>query len=390
MIIRFDHGLGDCVYFGRVCRILRKFGVKIIVDCNSDKTLIFKACGVEAGANLNGIKHELPHPNGFGDVGVEDWVGSKFVHGGLVWPMPDIGLNTVGLWNELCNDSVSGYEIIGESVKSGVNRFIRGLRRPIVAVHFCGNTWQDRKSLPVELCFDIVRGLLAAECSVIGLDLDGREPLVGNEFCRGINGYPKLGSSGIDWLFGLLNEVDLLIGIDSGPFHLGGLINVKRLGIFYSMVPMHVCLPCDRSLFVVPKSSNWWWRNKIDKWNLSEFNGKMPSADFIVSEAMRVLDGDFGCRMGGVNVIGRFIYKRIGFDERMMELCDDGLVGFGRGFREYNWRLEDGKLLLIDNDGCLTCALLKRTDNIWAGNWLVCEQMPIELVPVELFGNVFR
>lgn len=79
-----------------------------------------------------------------------------------------------------------------------------------------------------------------------------------------------------------------------------------------------------------------------------------------------------------------FLYVRVGYDERPLELRADGTVGTGAAGCERFWAVNtlDGKLVLtILGDDAPTCHL-HAENGIWRGNWFSYEQMPIELVPV--------
>jgi len=49
------------------------------------------------------------------------------------------------------------------------------------------------------------------------------------------------------------------------------------------------------------------------------------------------------------------------------------------------WRVieEAGKLILeIASETSITCRLTQHSDNVWMGQWLIGERMPIELSPI--------
>ncbi len=80
----------------------------------------------------------------------------------------------------------------------------------------------------------------------------------------------------------------------------------------------------------------------------------------------------------------RFLYRRVGHDERPLELLPDGRVGEGSADRERRWSVfvDDGEALLsLCGDDKPTAILRCDPDRVWRGHWLEYEQMPIELVP---------
>jgi len=78
---------------------------------------------------------------------------------------------------------------------------------------------------------------------------------------------------------------------------------------------------------------------------------------------------------------GRFLYRRLGYDERPLSLGPGGVVGEGAAGCERYWSVHevDGRpvLSLLGENG-VTCRLVE-DDGIWRGRWLNAERMPIEL-----------
>ncbi len=82
----------------------------------------------------------------------------------------------------------------------------------------------------------------------------------------------------------------------------------------------------------------------------------------------------------------RFLYRRVGHDERPMWLEAGNKVGEGAAGCERRWdvNIDDGRTILtlsrIDRP---TCHLERNGDGAWKGQWLDHECMPIEFIPVE-------
>lgn len=79
-----------------------------------------------------------------------------------------------------------------------------------------------------------------------------------------------------------------------------------------------------------------------------------------------------------------FVYLRSGYDERLLEFCQDGTIGCGSAGCEARWRLNfesigAPSLEILSEDGRLTCKLSGSALEGWHGNWLRFEQMPIKL-----------
>jgi hypothetical protein len=91
-----------------------------------------------------------------------------------------------------------------------------------------------------------------------------------------------------------------------------------------------------------------------------------------------------------VAALRRFLYRRKGADERLLELLPDGSIGQGAAYFERRWRFEPAETaaprLTLLGDGlgaaALTCTLSWEPDGIWRGRWIDYERMPVELIPL--------
>lgn len=78
---------------------------------------------------------------------------------------------------------------------------------------------------------------------------------------------------------------------------------------------------------------------------------------------------------------GRYLYTRVGSDQRAMTLAPSGQITAGSAGRETYWTIRDGRLLIAGADGRLTMDLVPAPARSWVGRWLTHEQMPVTLVP---------
>ena len=81
----------------------------------------------------------------------------------------------------------------------------------------------------------------------------------------------------------------------------------------------------------------------------------------------------------------RFLYRRVGFDERRLVLEPGGVIGEGGNVCERLWSVNevDGRMVLtVLGDNGVTCHLDLGDDGVWRGRWVAFEQMPVELVEV--------
>lgn len=84
------------------------------------------------------------------------------------------------------------------------------------------------------------------------------------------------------------------------------------------------------------------------------------------------------------DIPGRYTYRRVGHDERQMELLPDGKIGEGSAGCERRWRIEQTPshpvVSIYGDHGGPTCHLAMSEDGILRGRWLAHEKMPIELI----------
>ena len=133
-----------------------------------------------------------------------------------------------------------------------------------------------------------------------------------------------------------------------------------------------------------------WGRNpEIPEFDLAN------EVDQALDELRAVWDGTFPLSTGtsvptsddDEPILGSFLYRRQGIEQRLMELLPEGRIGLGSDVSECFWRLDE-----IDGERVMTissrtediCALRRQSDGIWRGAWLRYEQTPVELIPVAI------
>jgi hypothetical protein len=78
------------------------------------------------------------------------------------------------------------------------------------------------------------------------------------------------------------------------------------------------------------------------------------------------------------------LYRRVGYDERVLELLPSHRIGVGHAACESVWYVTEqrGELaLVLASQTAVTCALRRSPDGAWRGRWIVHERMPVELLP---------
>ncbi|MBS0207071.1 MAG: hypothetical protein JSS49_29695 [Planctomycetes bacterium] len=213
--------------------------------------------------------------------------------------------------------------------------------------------------------------------------------MVGDARCKGIK--PTWGHIGVDRLCALYERSDLMIGVDSGPFHVAALTNIKTLGIFRSLHPVRVCLPNPNATYLISTNHIHAWDIRRHKWAFSTYDGTDPTLAAITDAVISTLtmrDPAMEIREEHLptmnEVSGRYIYRRKAYDEREMELLPDGRIGEGAAGCEQRWslRFSDGAILIdISGKNGIICSASRIGDGFY-GQWTQFEKMPVELIRI--------
>ena len=389
--IKFDrHGLGDCVHFAHALQLYKRRGYDITVQAEENKLFVWKVAGVNIVQGGGLPDHSYHYPAGFDDLSKPDHETNKVAFGlrnEIMPPLEELGLTQEQAWDELCAVRLSAHAYISPEAHAEAERFLEGMPRPIICFHSRGTNWHERKSIPTDAAFETILKLLdQTGGSVIVLDFDRRAPMVGDARCKGIK--PTWGHVDIDRLCALLERTDLLIGVDSGPFHLAAFTNVKALGVFRSLLPNRVCLPNPNAVYLAGENlDEHWCKRRPVPWNIATYSGPNPTADDIVQRASEHLNGVSGEDMVRMRRSGRYLYRRVGYDERIIKLEVDGTISDGAEDCERRWTLRNSDgidVINIHGKAGVICSCNEVHDNRLAfrGCWTQFEKMPIELIPL--------
>ncbi len=289
----FNHGCGDCCQFAALLQLYKRRGYNCRVHYEKNKEAVFQAAGIPFWEQASHYHHwryasNFNHP----DPQIEG-SGNKTYENLNTERLPDIGERSA-LWAELAAlDLESSFDaIIDESVTADVARFLDGLPRPVVLLHSHGTNWPKKKNIPDDVVSELYRRLLdGMPGSLVLLDWDNRVPTPKHARIRHLKR---------DWrhasvleLAALMNASDLLIGIDSGPFHLANMTRLPALGVFHAFFPWCVCLPraSGKTAMMTRDSHHHCTTHRRKLWNPIEYPAPMPSAEHIARHALRMLTG---------------------------------------------------------------------------------------------------
>lgn len=205
--------------------------------------------------------------------------------------MPDIGLLTADLWEELSSIKISLTHSVSDESREIVKGWLSELPRPIVLLHGRGISFQQAKNIPDVDMEMACRYLLDhTDGSVIFLDWNESAPKIRNSRIRNLG--RDMGRATIEQLIALYELSDLLIGIDSGPAHLGRFTEIPTLFVWRKHHPAQFTFPRDRDIHLVPREP---FREVAPTfrpiYNTLEVPGATVSGKEIGRIAKRILDG---------------------------------------------------------------------------------------------------
>lgn len=289
--VSFHHGLGDSANFARLIPLYVKRGHEIAVQCTPDKEILFRA----AGASLVD-RAEHVHPWGYPPHDVHaghgrDWQGSKSAWNISQPPLPDIG-DRAELWPECLQSEVRVLPRVSGADVDFVRKWLEPSQRPIVLLHTKGNSGQERKSLPDEVARQFYRAFLdRCDGTLVLLDWDRRVPTIPTRRLRLVESMS--GGCATPRMFALMEQADLMIGVDSGPLHACGLTDTPSMGVWMpGHYPARYALPRRNQLNVVlAEHTAQWNRYRRIPWNIVEHPGSQYDGQELVRLCRRMLGG---------------------------------------------------------------------------------------------------
>lgn len=291
--IHFDHGLGDCVHFIAFCRVLRdNYGINISVHCEGNKRDIFRAAEIPYAELHGSIYHRWTYPSDFNYPETIDGDGSK-LYGNILMKTEE---ERRKFYDEVCDLDMREMlpSIITDKERDRVAKLLHGLPEPFVLMHLWGSNLQSSKNMDNHE--EIYNALLDSfDGTLLLLDWDYRAKQTKHSRIRHLDRDFKLSSfPDIAELFTRANESGgLLIGVDSGPYHLSAMHPIPALGIFHHHYPACVSLPSPKQVVMTRDAASYkpcnWVRRK--RWSVAEYAGHLPTAGDVAKHARRILEG---------------------------------------------------------------------------------------------------
>ncbi len=289
--IWFDHGLGDCVHFAHMLQLYRARGYEVQVHYEQNKRPLWEAAGIPYCQLSGSAYHKFAYHPSFNRPAPEcDWSGNK-IAGCFVPPLPPLPVEEA--WEELCAVDLSGtlLEAATQDERDRVRRFVEHLEPPLILLHLQGTNWSGSKNVPHETQLQLYHLLLdATPGTLVLLDWDHRVPRLSHGRVRHLKA--DFGHANLAELGCLMACADLLIGVDSGPYHLASMTELPALGVFHHHYPSCVTLPRSRSAVMTRNADSYRPVNRARRarWSVLEYAGEYPSAADIARHALRMLE----------------------------------------------------------------------------------------------------
>lgn len=268
--VRFPHGLGDCSNFALVLRVYRAQGFDVRVVCAENKHPIFAAAGIPVVTASDAAANRSPEHPWWEPGSINQVTKNNILEQNKVWRnfkencLPKTDLSLDDLWAEIdkCRDPR-----VFEPYRDAAAQIIADLPRPLILLHSHGNTSPGQKDMPANMARDFSQLVLnQTRGSVVLLDWDNRVSWAHSSRVRHINEHYDKKLTKPDMLLGLIAHADLLVGIDSGPFHLAGLVDAPSIGVWFEHHPMRYCVPRKNCVNIVKQNK------PVNLWGAQTFN----------------------------------------------------------------------------------------------------------------------
>ena len=210
--------------------------------------------------------------------------------------------STGDTWEALCRveQEDSFDRLVTPEVRAEAEEFVEHLPRPLVLLHTRGTNFAGQKSLQDDTVNDLYHRLLdGTEGGLVLLDWDNRVPRPPHGRIRHLK--RDWGHITVLQLAALMSVSDLLVGIDSGPFHLTPFTRLPALGVFTHFYPSCVSLPRPSLKTAVMTRNSHRAVNvaRRKRWSVLEYGGDQPTAEDIARQITRMLAGSrYGCPIG--------------------------------------------------------------------------------------------
>lgn len=292
--LRIDNGLGDFAHIGYSLQLWKNRGYEIFLEGGWDTRLIWKAAGVNLlETNDQAPFYRYEYRDEFRDISQPEWISSK-IGRNLTNPFfPQIGEGEA-LWNELCEVRLDCMPFVPEETIKYIEERLSQYPKPWIAWSTQGISFEQLKCIPQKVASDAALAVLnETGGTLFVLNLRNREPVVEHQLYKSwksVAGGMKRCT--LESLAALYSLCDLVVGVDSGPFHFASLTPAKCLGLFRKMPPVSCCIPNPNAVYFVSATNHADWEKRKEQWNFKEYAGEEPTAEDITLAVLERLTDD--------------------------------------------------------------------------------------------------
>jgi hypothetical protein len=359
--ISFPHGLGDCANFILVLRMYRALGFDLGATCEKNKQPFFTAAKIPTVSPgvVTAQEHPWWEPAGLSHVTADNVLAQNKVRQNFKGsPLPPVQFTKEDLWQKLAAQrDPDMFNLYRDRVAATIDE----LPKPLLLVHAHGNTSAGQKDLPANFAAD-VSSLFLSETrgSVIFLDWDNRVSWVHSSRARHITYHYGGALSTPESLMGLMASADILLGIDSGPLHLAGLIDLPTVGVWSDHHPLRYAVSRENALHILTKP------NIANMWAAPDFNAvdQIKLTPQYIFDALKLMlsPREFGLSRGADVQLQLMLKKCYGGivknTKHVPSVVVDRHISFSLIF---DYLLQLNRPPKIVETGCI------RADNDWAG-----------------------
>lgn len=254
VLLRFPHGLGDCVQLTTVLLHLRQLVPDWQIDVASRPGTQSCFTGLCRAQYVLGQEP----PNGYDLTRTLHWYEPHTCYADSPATKAERCLREV--FNVQPQPELCRYEVpIEREASHWADTYLRHLDRPAVLVHYQGNSSRARKNLDERAVAALCRTILSLGFVPIILDWDSRSHLRGEGIVRLTRRDPFWSvpaASSAALLAALADRVSACFGIDSGPGHLFGATSTPSVIVWTRHHPLHYYTLAPHVLHLVP------WQHK--------------------------------------------------------------------------------------------------------------------------------
>jgi len=320
---KFCHGLGDCSQYLRLLELYRKRGHTIEVETDENKKQLFTMADYPLGVNCT--KHSWIYWDNFnGQICHDDFVCNKTARNINKAPLPNIG-NDRELWDELCSTQVI-LKVPQDAIDLAC-KWVEDLPRPIILYHQVGTNWKQRKSIPNNVTNDFYKLALREGYSLVLLDWDRRIAPINHGAVRTLD--RDFGRIDLYKTAGLFSVADLMIGVDSGPYHFADFFPMPQLYLGHDLRADAVCLPRKQSAMLAMGNGQDTdvTISRRKRWSLIEYTGNMPSGEVIFKHAKRLLHPRYPVAAGRDCLLQHLIFDKANIQKTgLSDVANRGIV----------------------------------------------------------------